>query len=75
MHMDEVLTYSPISCFKVMSTYQTLITFLRYALPSSLLVAFILVGFYSNQCTLIEFLVILRIVHIIHIIIHHLMGM
>ncbi len=75
MHMDKVLTYFSIGCFKITTTYQALVAFLRHTLSASLLVALILVGFHSNQRTLIKLAVIFWIIYVINVFVDHLMGM
>ena len=70
MNMDKVLANFTIGCFKVFPAYQALIAFLGDTLPASLLVALVLVGFDSHQSTLIKFVIIFWIIHIIDIIIH-----
>ena len=70
MHMDKAFANAAILLFKVLATNQTAETLLCHTLPTSLLVALILVGFYSHQSTLIKFVIIFWIIHIIDIIIH-----
>ena len=70
MHMDKAFADTAILLFKVLTTHQAAKTFLGDTLPTSLLIALILIGFDGHQCTFIQLGIIFRIVHIIDIIIH-----